>query len=154
VSTAKFFSLRHLLLQRGNHVQQKEARISMFTSVMKCISIVVLVLGFFWNLPVGSSNWSVTNGGYMELFNLVVCLSALLFVVQGFRQRKYFWAAGFVAIAALFNPVVPVTLSRKMFLGLDSVCMVTFLVSLALSKRRPVLTVPSITNGRPQIESL
>ena len=116
----------------------------MFTSVMKCVSIVVLVLGFFWNLPVGSPNWSVTNGGYMELFNLLVCLSALLVVIQGFRERKYFWAAGFVAIAALFNPVVPVTLSGKMFLGLDSVCMVTFLVLLALSRRQPIPAIPSI----------
>jgi len=129
-------------------------RISMLTAIMKLVSIVVLLLGFFGNLPVGSQEWSVRNGGYLELFNMLVCLSALLVVAEGFRGHKYFWASGFVAIAVLFNPIVPVTLPRKMFLGLDSVCILTFLVSLALSKRQPTLTVPSIINGRPRSESL
>ena len=129
-------------------------RISMLTAIMKLVSIVVLLLGFFGNLPVGSQEWSVRNGGYLELFNMLVCLSALLVVAEGFRGRKYFWALGFVAIAVLFNPIVPVTLPRKMFLGLDSVCILTFLVSLALSRRQPMLTVRSITDGTPRSESL
>jgi len=115
----------------------------MLTSIMKYVSIVVLVLGFFWNLPVDSQKWSVRNGHYMELLSFLVCLSALLVVAHRFRERRYSWAAGFVAIAALLSPVAPATLSRKMFLGLDSVCM-TFLVSLVLSRRQPILTIPSI----------
>ncbi len=126
----------------------------MLTAIMKWLSIGVLLLGFFENLPVGSQEWSVRNGGYLELFNMLVCLSALLLVTEGFRGHKYFWASGFVAIAVLFNPIVPVTLPRKMFLGLDSVCILTFLVSLALSKRQPMLIVPSITSGSPRSESL
>jgi len=121
----------------------------LLTAIMKLVSIVVLLFGFFGNLPVGSQEWSVRNGGYLELFNMLVCLSALLVVVEGFRGRKYFWASGFVAIALLFNPFVPVTIPRKIFLGLDSVCILTFLVSLVLSKRQPILTVPSMANGRP-----
>ena len=126
----------------------------MLTTIMKWVSILVLLLGLFKNLPVGSQEWSVRSGGYLELFNMLVCLSALLVVTEGFRGHKYFWASGFVAIAVLFNPIVPVTLPRKMFLGLDSVCILTFLVSLALSRRRPMLTVPSITDGRPRSKSL
>jgi len=140
--------------EEENDRQQQEMRISMLTAIMKWVSIAILLLGFFENLPVGSQEWSVRNGGYLELFNMLVCLSALLVVAEGFRGHKYFWASGFVAIAVLFNPILPVALSRKMFLGLDSVCILTFLVSLALSKRRPILTVPSITNGRPRSESL
>jgi hypothetical protein len=129
-------------------------RISMLTAIMKWVSIAVLLLGLFENLPVGSQQWSVRNGGYLELFNMLVCLSALLVVAEGFRGHKYFWASGFVAIAVLFNPIVPLTLSRKMFLGLDSVCILTFLVSLALSKSRPILTIPSIPDGRLPSKSL
>jgi hypothetical protein len=66
----------------------------MLPTVMKYVSIVVLVLGFFWNLPVDSPNWLVRNGGYMELPNFLVCLSALLVVAHGFWEGKYFWAAG------------------------------------------------------------
>ncbi len=126
----------------------------MLTAIMKWVSIAILLLGFFENLPVGSQEWSVRNGGYLELFNMLVCLSALLVVAEGFRGHKYFWASGFVAIAVLFNPILPVALSRKMFLGLDSVCILTFLVSLALSRGQPLLTVPSISDGRLRSESL
>ena len=58
----------------------------MLTAIMKYVSIVVVVLGFLWNLPVGSQNWPVRNGGYMELLNLLVCLSALLVVAHGFGR--------------------------------------------------------------------
>ncbi|MGA2078272.1 MAG: hypothetical protein ABSH52_32685 [Terriglobia bacterium] len=119
----------------------------MLTSVMKYVSIMVLVLGFFWNLPVGSQNWPVRNGGYMELHSFLVCLSALLVVAHGFRECKYFWAAGFVAISALLSPVAPVTDSCKMFLGLESVCMMTILVSLAPSRRQP--NTPTCSGGYP-----
>jgi len=126
----------------------------MITRIMKGISVLALLLGFLWNLPAFHQEWSVRDGGYLELLNMVVCLTALLVVAQTFRAHKYFWAAGFVAIAVLFNPIVPVTLSRKMFLWLDSVCMMTFLVSLALWKRRPLLSMPPITNRTPGSESL
>jgi len=118
--------------------------ISMLTSVMKYVSIVVLVLGFFWNLPVDSQIWAVRDGHYMELLSILACLTAFLVVAYRFGERKYSWAAGFVAIAALLSPVAPATLSRKTFLGVDSVCMLTFLVSLAFSRRQLILTIPSI----------
>jgi hypothetical protein len=127
---------------------------AMLTRIMKGVSVVALLLGFLWNFPAFHKEWSVRDGGYLELLNMVVCLTALLVVAQAFRERKYFWAAGFVAIAVLFNPIVPVTLSRKTFLWLDSVCVVTFLVSLALWKRRPILSIPPITNRTPGSESL
>ena len=120
---------------------------------MKWVSILVLLLGLFKNLPVGSQEWSVRSGGYLELFNMLVCLSALLVVAEGFRGAKYFWASGFVAIAVLFNPIVPVTLPGRMFLGMDFVCIVTFMVSLALSKRQSMLAVLPLTNGRLRSKS-
>ena len=127
---------------------------AMLTRIMKGVSVVALLLGFLWNFPAFHKEWSVRDGGYLELLNMVVCLTALLVVAQTFRERKYSWAVGFVAIAVLFNPIVPVTLSRKTFLWLDSVCVVTFLVSLALWKRRSILSIPPITNRTPGSESL
>ena len=42
------------------------------------------------------------------LLAIVVCASGLLLVREAVRAEKYSWAVVFVAIAALFNPIVPV----------------------------------------------
>ena len=126
----------------------------MLTRIMKWVSIVALLLGFLWTFPQIHHEWPVRGGGYLDLLHMVVCLSALLVVAQAFREGKYFWVAGFVAIAVIFNPVLPVTFSRTAFLWLDSACIVTFLISLAAWKRQPVLSIPSITDRMPGSESL
>ncbi len=116
----------------------------MFTRIMKWVSIAVLLLAAL-RLPTGS---------YQVLFEVAVCMSGLLAATQAVRAGKYFWAAGFLAIAVVFNPVVPIALSRKIFLWLDWVCLAAFLLSLAALKRQPTLSMPSITNRTPGSESL
>jgi len=88
------------------------------------------------------------------MLEILICVSALMVVGQAWRAGNYLWAAGFVVIAALFNPAVPVEISRNAFLWLDALCIVTFLVSLAVLKRHPRLSMPSITNRTPGSESL
>jgi uncharacterized protein DUF6804 len=116
----------------------------MFTKIMKWVSIAVLLLGAL-RLP---------SAGSQVLLELVICVSALLVVRQAFRVGKYAWAAGFLTIAALFNPVLPIALSRRMFLWMDWFCLVTFLISLAVLRRQPVLSIPSITDRTPGSVSL
>lgn len=43
-------------------------------------------------------------------------MSALLVVTQVLRTGKYFWAAGFSAVAVLFDPIVPIALSGNVSL--------------------------------------
>jgi hypothetical protein len=50
--------------------------------------------------------------------------------------------------------VVPVVLSRNVFLALDLACVLAFLLSLAALRRQPMLSIPSITNRTPGSESL
>ncbi len=116
----------------------------MLTKIMKWVSIAVLLLAVL-RLPAAS---------YQVVLEIVVCVSGLLVVTQAVRAGKYLWAAGFVAIAVLFNPVVPAVLSRKVFLWLDWLCLAAFLLSLAALKRQPRLSMPSITNRTPGSESL
>src|SRR5215831_19564145 len=92
-------------------------RFPMLTKIMKWVSIAALLLAVL-RLPTGS---------YQALLEIVVCMSGLLAATQAVRAGKYFWATGFVAIAVLFNPVVPVALARRTFLWLDLVCLMTFL---------------------------
>ena len=121
--------------------------LTLITQVMKWVSIAVLLLAALWRFPASD-----------ELVHLVlqfvVCAGALLVAVQAGRGSKYLWAAGFIAIALLFNPVVPIALSRKIFLWLDCVTLAAFLVSLAVLRRQPAFSMPSITNQTRGSESL
>ena len=91
---------------------------------------------------------------YQVLLEFAVCISALLVLAQAVRVGKFLWATGFLTIAVLFNPVVPMVLSRKTLLWLDWLCLMTFLVSLAALKGQAVLSMSSITNRVPVRESL
>jgi membrane-bound ClpP family serine protease len=116
----------------------------MLTKIMKWVCIGVLLLAMV-RIPTTS---------YQVLLEILICVGALLVVAQAFREGKYFWVAGFTTIAVIFNPIIPVTLSRKTFLWLDAACLMAFLVSFAAFKRRPLLSIPSITNRTPGSESL
>lgn len=115
----------------------------MLTKIMKWVSSAVLLL----------AGLRLTSG-YQILLGFVICVSGILVLTQAVRDSKYLWAVGFFLITVLFNPVVPVVLSRKTFLWLDWVCLMTFLVSLVALKRQPTLSMPSITNRTPGSESL
>ena len=78
----------------------------MLTKIMKWASIALLLPALFWR----------SSASYHLVLELVVCMGALLVVVQAVRAHKYFWATGFLAIALLFNPVVPIGASRSTFL--------------------------------------
>ena len=116
----------------------------MLTKIMKWVCIGVLLLAVV----------RIPSTSYQVLLEIVISLGALLVVAQAFRESKYFWAAGFAAIAVMFNPIAPVTLSRKTFLWLDAACLMAFLVSFAAFKRRPLLSIPSITGRTPGSQSL
>jgi len=108
----------------------------MLTKIMKCVSILVLCVAAL-RLP---------TANFQVLLEIVISVTALLVVTQAVRLRKYLWAAGFGVIAVLFNPILPVALSRTTWLWLDWVCFMTFLVSLAALKTRPTFSQPSITH--------
>ena len=104
---------------------------------VKLVSIVAFFLMFIGWFAAKSQLWSVGAGGYMELLALAVFSAALLLVAQTALGGRYFWAVAFAAIAVLFNPVAPLTLSRTTFLVLDAVCIWVFILSLTLSWREP-----------------
>jgi hypothetical protein len=118
----------------------------MLAKIMKWVSIAALLLAaMFWR--------SAAN--YQLLLAFVVCVGAIVVVQQAVRAKKYFWAAGFVAIALLFNPIVLVfRTSGNLFLLMALVCIVTFAISLTALKTQPLLSVPSITDRNPGSESL
>ena len=116
----------------------------MFTSIMKGLSATTLLFGML----LGSS------AGYRIALEVVVCVAALVVFVQALRMRKYIWGIVFLAMSALFNPALPVTLPHRFFLGLEWVSIVVFLISLVALRTGPLLSIPSITGRTPGSQSL
>ncbi len=92
---------------------------------MKWVSIAALVLAVLFR----------ASSGYHTLLQFVVCTGAALVVLQAGRTGRYAWAAGFTAIALLYNPILPLALSRNLFLLLLSLAM--FALSVAVLKTQP-----------------
>ena len=116
----------------------------MITKIVKLVAVAALLMVA---LP-------QAGAAYQVALEFVVCLSGVMVLWEAARARKYIWLVAFGAIAILFNPFVPLALSRKTFLWLDFVCIVIFLTSLAVLHVRPRLSIPSITDRTPGSESL
>ncbi len=118
----------------------------MFATIMKSVSMAALLLA--------AISWrSAPN--YQLLLNFVICMGAVVVIMQAVRARRYVWTAAFSAIALLFNPVVPVPRpTGDLFLLMIFVCLAPFAISLAALKTQPMLSIPSITGRAPGSESL
>jgi hypothetical protein len=84
----------------------------------------------------------------------VVFAAGLVVVMQAVRAGKYFWGVGFVTLATVFNPMVPVAISHQAFMWLDVVCLTAFLFSLAALESQPIPSILSITGRTPGSETL
>lgn len=117
----------------------------MTTRIMKWFAIAALLtLIALWR---SSDNWT-----FLAAF--LVCTAAVAAMVQAVRVRKYGWILAFLAIALLFNPLVPMVFSPGTFLTLYLGCLATFLLSLRMAPPAPRLSIASITDRTPGSESL
>lgn len=66
--------------------------------------------------------------GYYKLLRLFVCGAALYVAFASFNLQKIWavWVFGFVAI--LFNPLIPIHLSREIWQPIDVICSILFIV--------------------------
>jgi hypothetical protein len=94
--------------------------------ILKVVSFSALVI---------SSMLSRSAASYGPLLDLVSCLGATVLVQRAVRLKQYFSAAGFVAIAVVFSPVLLVV---KVFLLMGVTCIATFLVLLATFRTQPL----------------
>lgn len=116
----------------------------MTSRLMKWVSIAVLLMGLL----------ARSSTSYRIVLDLVVCVSALVVFSQALRTERYFWGACFLSIAVLFNPIVPLGLSGRMFLWLDLACLATFAISLQALKAKPLLSIGGIIRPPRLPESL
>jgi len=117
----------------------------MFTNVMKSVAIGALLLALLWR----------PSAGYELVLQLVICVSAMMVMLQAAFSGRFVLASTFLVMAVLFNPVVPVELSDNTTRWLNSACVMMFALSLVLlSAGKPRLSIPSITDRTPGSESL
>lgn len=118
----------------------------MHTEVMKWVSIVTLLLAVvFWH----------SVSAYQGEFNIVVSVAAAAVLIQAFQAKKYPWAAGFLGIALLFNPAIPLfPLAGGFSLSLVLLAIAPFAISLVALRPHPMLSIPSITDRNPGSQSL
>ena len=113
---------------------------------MKYVSSAVLLL---------MAAFSGAADGYQLLFSVVVFMGAMIVLQQAVGAQKYLWAAGFVAIALVFNPAAPLFQAAGAWFPIMALaCTAVFSVSLIALKTRPVLSIASITGPTPGSESL
>jgi len=87
---------------------------------MGCIA--ALLLAVIWR----------SSANYQILLEFLVCAGAVLLVLRAWRVGKYPWAAGFMAIAVLFNPIAPIVLPHPILVWVNWISLVSFVLSLAV----------------------
>jgi hypothetical protein len=70
--------------------------------------------------------------GFYTLLRVVVCGSASYLAVHSHAQRKSGWSWLMAGTTVLFNPIVPVHLSRARWQPIDFIAAVVFAISLAV----------------------
>lgn len=98
------------------------------TKIIKWVSIPALLL---------ASLFTCCATRYEFLVDFVVCLGAIIFIRRAVGLQQYFWAVGFVAIVAVFNPL---SLMVKLFLLMGLACIATFANLVVAFRTQPVLT--------------
>jgi len=116
----------------------------MLNRIMTWAAIVGLVAALPFRLP----------DSYHLALQLLICVAAILVVLQALDMGKAWLALSFVVVAAIFNPVVMPWMARPMFLAINVVCLSLFLWSVFIFPRRPRLSIASITDRTPGSESL
>ena len=122
----------------------------MLTNSMKWLSVAaILFLLLLLLLP------RISYAGYPTMVAaLTVWAGAVVVMVQAARSGRYVWMSLFLLVAVIFNPALPVMLSRSAFLVLDLGTLAMFGLSLVLLQSAPRLSIASITDRTPGSLSL
>jgi len=86
--------------------------------IMPCIITAFILFG-------GLARWPY---GYYQLLRWITCAAAVFVAFTAYQWQKIWavWVFGFVAV--LFNPLVPIHLSREIWQPIDAGCALLFFV--------------------------
>ena len=116
----------------------------MIIVAVKCLPVVTLLAGFF----LGATSY------YQLLLHLAIWGAAIVVFVQAARAGKYIWMAAFLAVATMFNPIMPIAISPNLLLTLNVLTAGLFMVSFQVLRPTLRMSLASITDRTPGAESL
>lgn len=67
--------------------------------------------------------------GYYTFLRLSVFLAGSFLAYKSYQSAQFGWAISFVSVAILFNPLIPIYLSRAEWLPIDLLCASLFFVA-------------------------
>lgn len=116
----------------------------MLTKVIKWTAIAALLGGVL-----------VSSFPDLEVvLQFVVAAAALVVLTQAATMRRYVWAALFLLVALLFNPVLPIPFPIYVSRLVQGLTLSLFFFSVQLLKPQPKLSIASITDRMPGSEAL
>jgi len=65
---------------------------------------------------------------YYRLLRLIVCVASVFVVLVTYSLKQIWWTCIFGLIALLFNPLIPIHLSREIWQPIDVICAILFVV--------------------------
>jgi len=84
--------------------------------------------------------------GYFTLLRWVVCAAAVFVAIQAYGWKRATWVWAFGLVAALFNPLAPVHLSREVWRPVDLATAALF-VAAAVVLSGPRIAAPKQNSG-------
>ena len=72
--------------------------------------------------------------GYYQLIRWVVCGTAVFVAFMAYDWQKLWATVLFGCIALLFNPLIPIHLSREIWQPIDLICALLFVIALIVRK--------------------
>jgi len=111
-----------------------------FASTIACgLVVVLLIIGTRHHLPYG----------FYTLLRIIVCGTATYFTWRDWNVRIRTWPLAFAVVAILFNPVLPIRLSRSDWFLIDLAVAALFALGAVLGWRR---SHPSLATSRTREE--
>ena len=102
----------------------KKVKTSKRPHLIPALIAAALLLGALVDLPYG----------YYQLLRFVVCGMSVYIAFTAYNWQKMWavWLFGFIAV--LFNPLIPIHLSREIWQPIDVICAILFAVSIFVLK--------------------
>jgi len=73
--------------------------------------------------------------GYYTFLRIVVCIAGVILGVAYFESKRLL-SIVFVAVAILFNPILPIYLSREIWIPIDIITAILFIISIFLPSEK------------------